>query len=108
MIATSAIYGTMFGYTAEQLPTEMRAGGLGVFEGLRRTGQTVGPIIFGILYGSLGLTSVLYIALAGCLLTIITVLVLGRETRGTPMVELEMIRASQVGERPAAEHPVLP
>jgi putative MFS transporter len=109
-IGTSAIYGTMFGYTAEQLPTELRAGGLGIFEGLRRTGQTVGPIVFGTLYGSLGLTPVLCIALAGCLLTIITVLVLGRETRGKPMVEMETIRASQTdgpvtAGRPAALSP---
>jgi hypothetical protein len=60
----------------------------------------VGPIVFGVLYGSFGLTPVLCIALAGCLLTIITVLVLGRETRGKPMVELEMIRTDPASDRP--------
>jgi putative MFS transporter len=88
-IGTSAIYGTAFGYSAEQLPTELRAGGLGVFEGLRRAGQVVGPIAVGILYGGFGLTPVLLIASGSCLFTILVVLIWGRETRGRPMVELD-------------------
>jgi len=92
-IAMSAIYGTAFGYTAEQLPTELRAGSLGIFEGLRRTGNAVGPPFIGFVYGALGLTSVLWIALACCLFTIAVVLVLGHETRGKPLAEMEEITA---------------
>jgi MFS family permease len=88
-IGTSAIYGTAFGYTAEQLPTELRAGGLGIFEGLRRTGGAVGPAAIGFFYAAFGLTPVLWGALTGCAITIIVLLVFGRETRGRPMTELE-------------------
>jgi len=88
-VATSAIYGTAFGYTAEQLPTEMRAGGLGIFEGLRRTGGAVGPAAIGFCYAAFGLTPVLWVALAGCAITIIALVAFGRETRGRPMTELE-------------------
>ncbi|HLI22676.1 MAG TPA: MFS transporter [Stellaceae bacterium] len=88
-IGTSAIYGTAFGYTSEQLPTELRSGALGVFEGLRRLGGAVGPAMIGLLYGLFGLTPVLWIAASGCLLTIVVVLALGRETRGKPMTEME-------------------
>jgi MFS transporter, putative metabolite:H+ symporter len=93
-IAMSAIYGTAFGYTAEQLPTELRAGGLGIFEALRRTGNAVGPPAIGLFYGLLGLPAVLWIALGSCLFTVAVVLVLGRETRGSPMAELEEITAA--------------
>jgi MFS transporter, putative metabolite:H+ symporter len=87
-IGTSAIYGTAFGYTAEQLPTELRAGGLGIFEGLRRTGGAVGPAAIGVFYAAFGLSPVLWVALAGCVATIIVLLILGRETRGRQMTEL--------------------
>jgi fucose permease len=87
-IGTSGIYGTAFGYTTEQLPTELRAGGLGIFEGLRRLGGAIGPALVGLLYGSIGLTPVLWIAFATCLLVIVVIFAMGHETRGRPMVEL--------------------
>ena len=90
-IGTSGIYGTAFGYTTEQLPTELRAGGLGIFEGLRRAGGAIGPALIGLLYGLTGLTPVLWFAFGACLLVVVVILVLGRETRGKPMVELEHI-----------------
>ena len=87
-IGTSGIYGTAFGYTTEQLPTELRAGGLGIFEGLRRLGGAVGPALVGLLYGSVGLTPVLWIAFATCLLVVVVIFAIGHETRGRPMMEL--------------------
>jgi putative MFS transporter len=88
-IGTSATYGTAFGYTTEQLPTELRAGGLGIFEGLRRLGGAIGPAVIGFLYGGLGLTPVLWIVLVAALAVVAAILVLGHETRGKPMLELE-------------------
>jgi MFS transporter, putative metabolite:H+ symporter len=87
-IGTSGIYGTAFGYTTEQLPTELRAGGLGIFEGLRRLGGAIGPALVGLLYGAAGLTPVLWIAFTTCLFVVVVILVIGHETRGRPMVEL--------------------
>jgi putative MFS transporter len=87
-IGTSGIYGTAFGYTTEQLPTELRAGGLGIFEGLRRLGGAIGPALVGLLYGATGLTPVLWIAFATCLLVVVVIFAIGHETRGRPMVEL--------------------
>jgi MFS transporter, putative metabolite:H+ symporter len=90
-VATSATYGTLFGYTAEQLPTPLRGGGLGIFEGLRRLGGVIGPAVIGIVYTAAGIGPVLWGAFAACVLTVALMLMLGRETRGISLAKIDAI-----------------
>lgn len=90
-IGTSVVYGVLFGYTTEQLPTVLRGSGLGFFEGLRRLGLVLGPPMIGVLYTLAGLGTVLWVALGCSALTALVLIVLGRETRGMPLAEIENI-----------------
>ncbi len=77
--------GAVYPYTAELFPTQLRATGFGMAEGVGKITAILAPIAFGVLLGLSGnviapLTSVAILMLAGGVIAV----AVGRETKGKP------------------------
>ncbi len=80
-------WGAVYPYTAELFPTQLRATGFGMAEGVGKVTAILAPIAFGVLLGLSGnviapLTSVAILMLAGGVIAV----AVGRETKGKPFV----------------------
>jgi putative MFS transporter len=80
-------WGAVYPYTAELFPTQLRATGFGLAEGVGKVTAILAPIAFGILLASSGnviapLTSVAVLMLAGGIIAV----TVGRETKGKPFI----------------------
>ncbi len=78
-------WGAVYPYTAELFPTQLRATGFGMAEGVGKITAILAPIAFGVLLGLSGnviapLTSVAILMLAGGVIAV----AVGRETKGKP------------------------
>ncbi len=80
-------WGAVYPYTAELFPTQLRATGFGLAEGVGKVTAIFAPIVFGVLLASSGnviapLTSVAIMMLAGGIIAV----AIGRETKGKPFI----------------------
>jgi putative MFS transporter len=80
-------WGAVYPYTAELYPTQLRATGFGLAEGVGKTTAILAPIVFGILITMTGnviapLTSVAILMLLGGVVAV----AVGRETKGKPFI----------------------
>ncbi len=80
-------WGAVYPYTAELFPTQLRATGFGMAEGVGKVTAILAPIAFGVLLGLSGnviapLTSVAILMLAGGVIAV----AVGRETKGKPFI----------------------
>lgn len=80
-------WGAVYPYTAELFPTQLRATGFGLAEGVGKITAILAPIAFGVLLGLSGnviapLTSVAILMLAGGVIAV----AVGKETKGKPFI----------------------
>jgi putative MFS transporter len=80
-------WGAVYPYTAELFPTQLRASGFGLAEGVGKVTAILAPIAFGLLLGSTGnviapLTSVAILMFIGGIVAV----TIGRETKGKPFI----------------------
>lgn len=80
-------WGAVYPYTAELFPTQLRATGFGLAEGVGKVTAILAPIAFGVLLAASGnviapLTSVAVLMLVGGVIAV----TVGRETKGKPFI----------------------
>ncbi|GAB6171325.1 MFS transporter [Paradesulfitobacterium aromaticivorans] len=84
----SAIWGITYTYTPELYPTSIRASGTGSAAAMSRVGSMLAPMVIGFGLSSLGITGVFAIIAGAFVLASILVLVLGIETKGTVLKDI--------------------
>lgn len=85
-------WGALYAYTPELYPTEMRTTGMGWASGMTRIAGALAPILGGYLL-PISLPLALTVYAAAFILGGLTVLVLGRETRGQPLGDVAALEA---------------
>lgn len=83
---TLGAWGVVYAYTPELYPTEVRATGMGAASGMTRIAGAMAPILGGWLISS-SLVAALTLYAVSFVIGGATVLALGRETRGEPLLE---------------------
>jgi len=77
-------WGAMYAYTPELYPTAIRSTGVGLAASFGRIGGVLGPYLVGLLLdGGAGVPSIFAVFFAAILLAAVTLLIFGRETKGT-------------------------
>lgn len=83
-------WGILYTYTPELYPTRARATGAGWAAGFGRIGGILAPIVVGKMIGANMPTQSVFLMFAGVLILVaVNVLVLGEETKGRPLDELD-------------------
>ncbi|AEJ39703.1 hypothetical protein TPY_1519 [Sulfobacillus acidophilus TPY] len=83
-------WGVTYAYTTEQYPTLIRGTGAGWAMGMGRIGGIVGPFLVGLMLAShVSIPGIFWIFTVVLLVVGLAVLILGRETRGRAMSEIE-------------------
>jgi len=80
-------WGCLYAYTPELYPTEVRATGMGWASGMTRIAGAIAPILGGYLL-SISLTAALSLYALAFIVGGLTTAVLGRETKGQPLLEV--------------------
>lgn len=81
-------WGALYAYTPEQYPTAIRATGAGMAASVGRIGGILGPLMVGYLVASGGSISLIFgLFCASIMVAVVAVLVLGRETKQTALIE---------------------
>lgn len=81
-------WGTLYAYSPEQYPTEVRGTGTGLAAGVGRIGGIAGPLLVGHLIAQhVSLTIVFGIFFIAILIAVAAVAMLGSETMGRPLTE---------------------
>jgi len=83
---TLGAWGVLYAYTPELYPTEIRATGMGWASGLTRIAGAIAPSLGGVLLSS-SLVAALTLYAVSFVLGGVTILLLGRETKGRPLLE---------------------
>ncbi len=83
---TLGAWGVLYAYTPESYPTEVRATGMGWASGMTRIAGAIAPILGGALIAS-SLVAALTLYAVSFVLGGLAVLLLGRETKGQPLLE---------------------
>ena len=83
---TLGAWGVLYAYTPELYPTEVRATGMGWASGMTRIAGAIAPILGGALLAS-SLVAALTLYAVSFVVGGLTVLLLGRETKGEPLRE---------------------
>lgn len=83
-------WGILYTYTPELYPTRARGTGAGWAAGFGRIGGIIAPIVVGRMIGAQMPTQSVFLMFAGVLILVaVNVLVLGEETKGRPLDELD-------------------
>lgn len=83
-------WGILYTYTPELYPTRARATGAGWAAGFGRIGGIIAPIVVGRMIGTQMPTQSVFLMFAGVLILVaVNVLVLGEETKGRPLDDLD-------------------
>ncbi|MDP4097394.1 MFS transporter [Paenibacillus sp. P96] len=81
-------WGGMYAYTPELYPTTVRSTGVGMAASFGRIGGVIGPFLVGMLLAQgTGITTIFVIFFAAIIIGAAAVLILGRETRGTELMD---------------------
>ena len=95
---TLGAWGVVYAYTPELYPTEARATGMGAASGMARVAGIIAPTLGGLLL-SVSLVGALTVYAAAFVIGGVAVLLLGRETRGRPLMET-VAASGVVGRKP--------
>lgn len=82
------MWSVLYAYTPELYPTSARATGSGFASSIGRVGALLGPLIVGFIIESSGQTGVFAMAAGAFVLAALTVLILGKETKGLKLEEI--------------------
>lgn len=82
----------LYAYVPEQYPTSVRGTGAGLAWALGRLGSTIGPFFAAVLLASIGSAGVLYLGAGAAVLAILAVAILGTETKGQSLEELNELK----------------